>query len=114
MGKNFQQNRLQSDWVSLIKAFGFSVFLFALLILTIGCVQQSLPEAGTPAAILYTGKCSLCHEPFHPQTHTYTGWKKVVKRMEQNAEAQGMNQFLSEDDRASILTYLEKNARKGF
>lgn len=112
MGNSIQQIRL--DKPALIKAFSFSVFLSFFVILTAGCVQQPLPEADSSPAHLYISRCSLCHEPFHPQTHTYTGWKNVVKRMEQNAEAKGMTQLLSEDERATILTYLEKNARKGF
>jgi len=34
--------------------------------------------------------------------------------MEQNAEAHGITEFLSGDEKASILAYLEKHARKGF
>lgn len=113
MGKSFRQNRLLEKEAA-IKAFNFSALLCFFVILAAGCVQQPLPEADSLPGLLYSGKCSLCHAPFHPQAHTYTGWKKVVKRMEQNAEAQGMNNFLSEEERASILAYLEKNARKGF
>ncbi|HLE17988.1 MAG TPA: hypothetical protein VI728_06860 [Syntrophales bacterium] len=114
MGNSFQQNRFQPEKKALPKAFIFSAFLFLFLVLTAGCMQQPLPEAGTPPAHLYAGKCGLCHEPFHPQTHTYIGWKKVIPRMEQNAEAHGITEFLSGDEKASILAYLEKHARKGF
>lgn len=113
MEKSFRQNRFLEKEAA-IKAFSFSALLSFFVILAAGCAQQPLPEADSSAVRLYISKCGLCHEPFHPQTHTYTGWKKVVKRMEQNAEAKGINQLLSEDDRASILAYLEKNARKGF
>jgi hypothetical protein len=34
--------------------------------------------------------------------------------MEKNARAQGIEQLLSEDEKTSLLIYLEKNARKGF
>lgn len=92
----------------------FSGLLFSLLVLSAGCVQQPLPDADTPAGLLYAGKCSLCHKPFHPETHTYTGWKKVITRMEKNAQAQGIEQLLSDDEKALVLAYLEKNARRGF
>lgn len=114
MGKSLKKNRLQLEKAAAISAVSFSAVLSFFVILSAGCARQPLPEADSSPALLYTSKCGLCHEPFHPQTHTYTGWKKVVKRMEQNAEAKGMNQLLSEDDRDSILAYLEKNARKGF
>lgn len=109
-----RKNKLKPGKASLARVFSFSAFLSFFMILASGCAKQPLPEADSSPALLYISKCSLCHEPFHPQTHTYTGWKKVVKRMEQNAEAKGMNQFLSEDERSFILAYLEKNARKGF
>lgn len=114
MGNSVQEVRIRPGKAPLTREFGFFAFLTLFLVLASGCVQQPFPEADSAPALLYTSKCGLCHSPFHPQAHTYTGWKKVVKRMEQNAEAQGMNQFLSEEDRATILAYLEKNARKGF
>jgi hypothetical protein len=95
--------------VSLFFALFFSVpLLFA------GCVKQQLPEAGSPAAVVYAAKCGLCHEPYHPQAHTYFGWKTVITRMEKNAQAKGIERLLSDADKTAILAYLEKNARKGF
>ncbi|CAG1064851.1 hypothetical protein BAC1_00417 [uncultured bacterium] len=91
-----------------------SVLFVSVLLLFAGCVKQPLPEAGSPAVDVYIGKCGLCHEPYHPQAHTYIGWKTVVTRMEKNAQAKGIERLLSDDERTTILAYLEKNARKGF
>lgn len=89
--------------------------LFALLFLmAAGCAQQPFPEADSDPARLFLGKCGLCHDPYHPQTHTRIGWGKVIPRMEKRAEEFGMSVFLTEDEKTTILTYLEKHARKGF
>jgi len=115
MENSFRQNRLHPEKAAAwTRVFSFSAFVSLFLLLTAGCVQQPLPEAGSAPALLYTSKCGLCHAPYHPQAHTYTGWKKVVTRMEKNAEAKGMDQLLSEEEKASIFAYLEKNGRKGF
>lgn len=114
MENSFQKNRSQPEKAPLTRVFGSLAFLFLFMVLTTGCAQQPMPEADSPPAILYVVKCGICHTPFHPEAHTFIGWKKVVTRMEQNARAQGMEQLLSEDERTSILAYLEKTGRKGF
>lgn len=93
--------------------FIYGVFFLALTLLTVGCNKPPLPEAASPPARLYADKCSACHPPFHPQSHTYTGWEKVVPKMEKKAEAMGIRALLSEEERSIILAYLKKHASKG-
>ncbi len=114
MGISTRQKKLPPSGKPKKRLSVFSVLFVSVLLLFAGCVKQPLPEAGSPAAAVYTGKCGLCHEPYHPQAHTYIGWKTVVTRMEKNAQAKGIERLLSDDERTTILAYLEKNARKGF
>lgn len=86
----------------------------ALSIIATSCVNQPLPEADSAPALIYVDRCSICHPPYHPQVHNYTGWNNVVTRMEKHADTAGIRPFLSEDEKAVILSYLKKNARKGF
>ncbi|MCC7202238.1 MAG: hypothetical protein IT393_06245 [Nitrospirae bacterium] len=76
--------------------------------------KQSVPESGSPSALLYEGRCGMCHQVYHPLGHTYTGWIKVVSRMEKNAETVGIRPLLTEEEKNTILAYLKKHAIKGF
>lgn len=114
MGISPRQKKLQPSGKPEKSVSLFSALFVTVPLLFAGCVKQPLPEAGSPAAVVYTGKCGLCHEPYHPQAHTYFGWKTVVTRMEKNAQAKGIERLLTDDERTTILAYLEKNARKGF
>lgn len=96
------------------KRLAYLALCLALSIIAVACVKQPLPEAETPPAILYIDRCSICHPAYHPQVHNYTGWNNVVTRMEKQADDKGIKPFLSEDEKAVILSYLKKNARKGF
>ena len=98
----------------LMRAFGLLAFLSLFLVMATGCVEQSVPEPGLPQTHLYESKCGLCHKPFHPQVHTSIGWKNVIARMEKNAREQGMVHLLTDEERVSILDYLDRHARKGF
>lgn len=114
MGISTRQKKLPPSGKPKKRLSRFFALSVSVLLLSAGCVKQPLPEAGSPAVDVYTGKCGLCHEPFHPQMHTYFGWKTVIARMEKNAQAKGMERLLSDDERTTILAYLERNARKGF
>lgn len=93
--------------------FSYIALCLALGVSALGCHKDySLPEAGSPAAILYTAKCGLCHPVYHPQTHTFTGWEFVIIRMEKNASDVGMGPLLSEEEKSTILSYQKKYARE--
>lgn len=96
------------------KRFGPSTILAFFVLMAAGCAQQPFPEADSDPARLFQGKCGMCHDPYHPQTHTQIGWRKVVPRMQKRAEEFGISVFLSDGEKATILAYLEKHARKGF
>lgn len=96
------------------KRLVYLALCLALSIITASCVNQPLPEADSAQAVLYVEKCSICHPAYHPQVHNYTGWNNVVTRMEKQADDKGIKPFLSGDEKAVILSYLKKNARKGF
>lgn len=86
-----------------------------LSLLIVGCRgNQPFPETGSYAALLYTGRCGMCHQAFHPQSHTYTGWTKVVPRMEKRAEDVGIRPLLTEEEKPVILNYLKKYSSRGF
>ncbi len=96
------------------KKLVYRALCLALSLMTVSCVNQPLPEAESSPAILYVDRCGICHPAYHPQVHNYTGWNKVIVRMEKHADTNGIKPFLSKEEKAAILYYLEKNARKGF
>lgn len=100
--------------MELSKRLAYPALCMALSLMAVSCVNQPLPEAETPPALLYVERCGICHPPYHPQVHNYTGWKKVIVRMKKHADTNGIRPFLPEDEEAVIHSYLEKNARKGF
>ncbi|MCC6543892.1 MAG: hypothetical protein IT392_05240 [Nitrospirae bacterium] len=108
------QNRL---WFQrgMTTVFFLGMTFLAVTLLATGCDNpQPVPEPDSPPALLYKEKCNICHPAYHPQTHTSLGWKKVIPRMEKNAEATGMGTLLSEEERSIILNYLVKHSRKGY
>lgn len=96
------------------KRLVYLALCLALSFMTVACVKQPLPEAESAPALLYIDRCSICHPAYHPQVHNYTGWNNVVTRMEKQADDKGIKPFLSDEEKAVILSYLKKNARKGF
>ena len=86
------------------------LLLIGIALLIASC-EQTLPEADSPRAVLYSDKCGACHTAPHPQAHTYKAWKKIVPKMEKRVEATGIRPILSEEEMTDILSYLKKHAR---
>ncbi|GMR04277.1 MAG: hypothetical protein BMS9Abin23_0169 [Thermodesulfobacteriota bacterium] len=89
------------------------LLLSAFTLFIAGC-KQTLPEIDSPGAKLYIAKCGICHPPRHPQIHTYKAWKKIVPIMDKRAQESGLRAPLTEEEKAAILEYLRKHARKMF
>jgi len=96
------------------RIFMYGALFSTLVLISTGCEQRPLPEAESPAAMLYAAKCSICHPLRHPKVHTYTGWKKTIPIMEKRAEELGITPFLSKEEKKIILGYMKKHARIGF
>jgi hypothetical protein len=79
-----------------------------LAMLTFGCSQAPLPEAGSKAAGLYVEKCGTCHRVFYPSSLTPKMWEAMVSRMEIEMSRRGMT--LGAEDKTEILDYLSRNA----
>jgi hypothetical protein len=82
--------------------------LACLAILISGC-RAPLPDAESPAAQLYARRCDNCHRPYNPHGLTAAMWETKVPLMEPKIRAAGMPP-LTDDERASILAYLERYA----
>ena len=74
-----------------------------------GCSRPPLPEAGTPAAQLYTTRCGTCHPPYNPHVLTAAMWQVQVEAMRAKIVAAGQPP-LTYADQAAILAYLRRNA----
>jgi mono/diheme cytochrome c family protein len=74
-----------------------------------GCAPKPLPERGSSAEQLYTGRCGGCHRPFLPSTMTAAMWAEQVEAMQLKMAQAGVAP-LSDSERREILDYLERNA----
>ena len=90
--------------------------LFLVVMLT-GCTGRGvlpaggvLPDAGTPAAQIYSKRCGICHAVPHPARHSYTGWLRLLPLMEQRMAERGIRP-LTNEERSAILRYLQAHAR---
>jgi len=92
----------------------FGALGVALVLISAGCEERPLPEADSPPAMLYAAKCGTCHKVRNPEVHTYTGWVKTIPIMEKRAVEMGMKHLLTEEEKAIILGYMKKHARRGF
>ncbi len=64
----------------------------------------SLPDG--PDRALYVAVCSRCHETPDPRQYPSADWAAVVERMDKHL-ATMLNQPLTPDERAKVVTYLE-------
>jgi hypothetical protein len=80
-----------------------------LLVGIVGCARKELPEVGSSAEQLYTGRCGSCHRPYLPSTMTSAMWAEQVEAMQLKMEQAGVPP-LSESERRDILDYLQRNA----
>lgn len=76
-----------------------------------GCAPKPLPEQGSAAEQLYSGRCGGCHRPYHPSSMTAAMWAEQVEAMRLKMAQAGVAP-LSESERREILDYLERNAGK--
>jgi len=109
---SFRINILSKDWKNLV---GLPLLLW-LMILLIACnreQQKSLvyPEADSEQALLYVSKCGECHAAPLTTAHTAEMWVPVIDRMQYRMISKKIFP-LNEDDKAIILKYLQKHAKK--
>jgi hypothetical protein len=69
-----------------------------------------IPDADSPEAKVYVAKCSVCHVLPHPKRLSFSGWKHMLKLMDQRMEERGMSP-LAPEEREAIETYLKRHAR---
>jgi mono/diheme cytochrome c family protein len=77
--------------------------------MTAAC-SHPLPEGGSAAAQIYRSRCGTCHAPLNPNSMKYALWEMVLPRMEARIREAGAPP-LSEAERESIRSYLERNAQ---
>ncbi len=76
-----------------------------------GCTMP-MPETESAEYKLYESKCNLCHPVYSPKLLSGRTWGFVVKKMEKKVKATGIREVLTEEEKATILSYLTKHARK--
>jgi hypothetical protein len=90
----------------------FLLVALSFLSLLVGCAGSPtpIPEAKSSAALLYRERCTTCHSIPHPKRHRYGEWKVIVEVMETHMKER---QFppLTDEERLSILGYLESHSR---
>lgn len=84
--------------------------LVVLLVFSSGCVEP-LPEAESPAAMLYADRCGTCHRAHNPKLLTPKMWDVQLTRMQDQIARRGMRK-VSPEDRVVILDYLTRHAVK--
>ena len=72
----------------------------------IGAVIVSALDEMEEGAKIYYQKCSLCHTPRDPGSHTYKEWESITQSMFLNAGA-------TPEERKLILSFLKANAKPG-
>jgi hypothetical protein len=98
----------ESCWWWKARGLLSGVLFFVLVSGGVGC-DASLPEPESPAAQLYQRRCSGCHRLYAPQVLTAEMWQFMIARMEQQLQRQGRPP-LSEEERQTILHYLQKHS----
>ncbi len=73
-----------------------------------GC-QGKLPQQDSYAGQLYMKRCGNCHQPYDPHSMTPAMWQVQVPMMEQKMQQAGMHP-LSDEDRKTIMDYLQRNS----
>jgi mono/diheme cytochrome c family protein len=92
-----------------MRRWEWTLSVLAALLLS-GC-NASLPEPESPAAQLYQQRCSACHRLYAPQLLTAEMWGYMIPRMEQEMLRHRV-QPLNEEEKRTILEYLQKHANK--
>lgn len=71
---------------------------------------QPLPEPTSAGAQLLQQKCSGCHAPPHPNTHTAVEWVGVVGRMQNYRVVRGHG-AIAQPEQQRLLEYLQAYSR---
>ncbi len=72
--------------------------------------MTSIPDADSPEAKVYIERCSVCHVLPHPKRLSFSGWKHMLKLMDQRMEERGISP-LEPAEREAIAAYLKHHAR---
>ncbi len=77
-----------------------------------GCVSgpTPIPDAQSPAAVLYSEKCGICHAVPSPKRNTVAEWKNLLSLMERRMAERNMVP-LSAGEKETLMNYLKDNAR---
>lgn len=84
------------------------VLLLCLVAALFGC-ETRLPDPESPGAHAYRERCGDCHRLYAPQLLTADMWKYQVERMQGEMVRRGAPP-LQDNERATILEYLQKHA----
>ena len=95
------------------------VLLSIAILLCVSCGANDLstdttlqyPASDSPSALLYVKKCSQCHAAPLPTVHDASVWPGVLQRMQMNMTQKSVPP-LSKDELATILDYLQANAKR--
>jgi len=86
------------------------------IILTLACLflaspafAMDLPEADSPAAQLYTQRCSGCHALAHPGRLDWEQWRHMLHEMKLRMTERDMK--MPDDEWRQIAGYLKRHAR---
>lgn len=71
---------------------------------------QALPEPDSVGARLLNEKCSGCHAPPHPNTHTAMEWAGVIGRMQNYRIIRGHG-AIEQPEQQRLLEYLQAYAK---
>lgn len=85
------------------------VLLFA--VAGVGGCSRPLPEQNTTAALLYAKRCGQCHSAYGPGSLSAAMWEVQVQVMETKMRQYGVP-ALTDQERATILSYLTRNAER--
>jgi len=104
-------NVFLKDWT---KICGGLLFLVLLILLT-SCNREPgeklvYPEPDSTQAQLYLLKCGECHAAPLPTAHIAITWVRVIERMQYRMISKKIAP-LNDDEKASILEYLQKYAK---
>jgi len=93
----------------------FLVFLVCLFILT-ACdstatnkVKHEVPDPTSTGAKIFSKFCDDCHAPPRIKSHKHDEWRNIVERMQTHRLKKAYH-LLTNDERETLLSYLEKHA----
>jgi len=75
-------------------------------------VKSSYPDETNPSFVMFVNKCSACHRPPLPDSHTAQEWESVLVRMQLHQVQHGLAR-MSADEKNQILGYLKAHAKQG-